>query len=229
MKVYIGFDSREREACRVAHSSLLDVTCGELEPEFLDVEKLQAQGLLTRPVDHRDGQDYDLVSNAPQSTRFAVSRFLVPILCQQGPALFVDGDVVFREDPRRMLPASNYAVRVVRHSHQPVDPYKMVNQHQTVYPRKNWSSVMLFNCDHAANRRLSLRDVNERPGRDLHQFYWLHDSEIGVLDPRWNWLVGEQPEPSLGQGIAHFTRGGPWLPGWKRAEYDDIWMKAATK
>ena len=232
MKIYIGHDPREREACRVAHKTLLEVTNGELVAEFLDVEKLQAQGLLTRPVDQRDGQDYDLVSNAPQSTRFAVSRFLVPILCQQGHALFVDGDVVFREDPRNMLNGvgghnTGAAVHVVKHDHRPRDQYKMVNQQQVQYPFKNWSSVMLFDCDHPANRRLSLRDVNERPGRNLHAFYWLQDSEIGSLDARWNWLAGEQPEPSPGQGIVHFTRGGPWLPGWKRAEHDDIWLAAA--
>lgn len=229
MKVYIGFDEREDEACRVARDSLLEVTNGELMPEFLSIGKLQAQGLLTRPIDQR-GHDYDLVSNAPQSTRFAVSRFLVPILCQQGPALFVDGDVVFREDPRQTLNETLFtvhAVHVVKHRHQPKDLYKMVNQVQNVYPRKNWSSVMLFNCDHPANRRLSLRDVNERPGRDLHAFYWLHDSEIGELDVRWNWLVGEQPEP-VGGGIAHFTRGGPWLQGWVPAEHDDIWKEAAA-
>lgn len=230
MKVYIGFDEREAEACLVARKSLLEVTNGDLMPEFLDVRKLQAQGLFTRPVDHR-GQDYDLVSNAPQSTRFAVSRFLVPILCQQGYALFVDGDVVFLEDPRKMRRFVRPwdAVAVVKHDHRPFDMYKMVNQKQTVYPRKNWSSVMLFNCDHEAHRRLSLHDVNNRPGRDLHAFYWLHDDEISELEPEWNWLVGEQPVPPPGRGIAHFTRGGPWLPGWVPAEHDDIWLKAAGK
>lgn len=232
MKVYIGYDEREHRAVEVAVKSLRCVA-PDLEPELLCSHKLAAQGLLTRVSDHRGGQDYCLVSNAPKSTRFAISRFLTPILCQQGFALFTDCDVVFREDPREMLTEVNahFAVSVVKHSYVPAPGLKMVNQTNPVYGRKNWSSVMLFNCDHAANCRLSLRDVNERRGLDLHQFYWLSDYEIGELDPRWNWLVGEQPPlpeaVAIGGGIAHFTRGGPWLPGWQGAEYDDLWLEAA--
>jgi hypothetical protein len=85
--------------------------------------------------------------------------------------------------------------------------------------------VMLWNCDHPANQRLTLQDVNERPGRDLHRFYWLNDSEIGALPPEWNWLVGVQPKPAAPQ-IAHFTLGGPFTPGWKGAEHDEIWAEA---
>jgi hypothetical protein len=101
----------------------------------------------------------------------------------------------------------------------------MVNQQQTIYPRKNWSSVMLFNCNHPANRRLTLHDINNRPGRDLHAFYWLHDEEIGTLNPRWNWLVNEQERP-LDVAIAHFTNGGPWIAGWIPAPFDDLWLEA---
>jgi hypothetical protein len=228
VKIYIGYDEREAAAAERAAQSLRRVA-PDLEPEFLCAAKLYDQGLLTRPVDQRGGQDYDIVSNAPCSTRFAISRFLTPLLCQQGMALFVDSDVVFREDPRVMLRevSARNAVNVVRHDYAPSGQWKMVNQQQVPYARKNWSSVMLFNCDHAANRRLSLRDVNERPGRGLHAFCWLHDNEIGGLHGRWNWLVGEQEEPPEGGGIAHFTLGGPWLPGWVPAPHDDIWLGAA--
>lgn len=231
MKVYIGYDEREAEAVRVAAKTLREVTNGEIEPEFLRADKLAAHGLLTRVSDHRGGQDYDLVSNAPKSTRFAVSRFMVPLLCQSGWALFVDCDMVFMRDPREMLAeaqAQAYpsAVYVVQHNHVPTEKWKMVNQAQTTYPRKNWSSVMLFNGDHLANRRLTLHDVNNRPGRDLHAFYWLHDQEIGRLDPAWNWLVNVQDRPEK-LGIAHFTLGGPFNEGWKPAEHDEIWLEAA--
>jgi len=228
MKVYIGYDEREHEAARVAAKTLREVSGGELEPEFLCAPKLADQGLLWRVADHRGGQDYDLVSNAPKSTRFAISRFLAPLLCQDGFALFVDCDMVFLEDPRNMLReiSAEHAVNVVKHDHRPTERWKMVNQAQTSYPRKNWSSVMLFNCAHAANRRLSLRDVNERPGRDLHALYWLHDAEIGALDERWNWLVNVQDKPER-VGIAHFTLGGPFTTGWGGAKHDDLWLAAA--
>jgi hypothetical protein len=226
-KVYIGYDSREAEAARVAAKTLREVTRGQIEPTFLRADRLREQGLLTRPVDDR-GQRYDIVSNAPASTEFAISRFLTPILAQEGWALFVDCDVVFREDPREMLGevSAEHAVSVVKHATGgAASGTKMDGQVQTSYARKNWSSVMLFNADHPANRRLSLRDVNERPGRDLHAFYWLHDSEIGSLAPRWNWLVNVEGECQ--DGIAHFTLGGPFTPGWTGAQHDDIWLEAA--
>jgi hypothetical protein len=88
---------------------------------------------------------------------------------------------------------------------------------------------MLFNCDHPANRRLSLDDVNHRPGRDLHAFYWLHDDEIGELPGEYNWLVGLQPEPECPK-IVHYTLGtpdmvpesehaGPWWEILKRGRF----------
>lgn len=231
MKVYIGFDEREADAAHVARKTLLEVTNGELVPEFLCLPKLHDQGLLTRPTDYRGGRDYDMHSNAPASTRFAISRFLTPLLAQQGFALFVDCDVVFREDPRNMLREihSKHAVSAVKHADGGgwSGCTKMGGQTQTSYNRKNWSSVTLYNCDHIANRRLSLRDVNERPGRDLHRFYWLNDHEIGDLDVRWNHLVGVTSDPLPEGGILHYTLGGPWIKDWGGGAHDDIWKAAS--
>lgn len=225
MRVYIGYDQSEVAAYQAACKSFY--TLSDLKHEPLDADSLRAKGLLTRSVDHR-GQMYDLPSNAPCSTEFAISRFLVPILCQSGWALFVDCDVIFLTDPADMLFEADpsKAVMVVKHDHEGAG-VKMGGMIQTAYARKNWSSVMLFNCDHPANRRLSLRDVNERPGRDLHGFYWLHDSEIGELRSEWNWLVNVQDKPALPR-IAHFTLGGPWIDGWSSAEHDDLWLGVAN-
>lgn len=233
MRVIIGWDSKEPEAGRVAAKSLKDVS--GLEAEFLRAEDMRAKGLFTRLEDTR-GQRFDLASGAPCSTEFSNLRFLVPLLGLQGPVLFVDCDVVFLTDPRKMLDErmsrvrdwQNFAVSVVQHNYRPHTLHKMVTQAQTVYSRKNWSSVMLFNCDHPANRRLTLWDVNNRLGRNLHNFYWLHDSEIGELTRGWNWLVGEQEKPDP-LHIAHFTLGGPFTPGWHGAEHDDLWNAAAGK
>lgn len=228
MRVFIGYDEREHAAAVVAKSTLAAVS--GIEAEFLVVEKLAAAGLLSRVSDHRGGQMYDLVSNAPKSTKFAISRFLTPILCQEGWALFTDCDMVFLRNPMDMLQEiePGRAVYVVQHAYRPSTAIKMDNQAQVNYPRKNWSSVMLFDCGHPANRRLSVHDINARPGRDLHAFYWLADNEIGSLDPAWNWLVNEQPRPSS-LGIAHFTLGGPWLPGWESKPHDDLWLEAAGR
>lgn len=226
MRVYIGHDAREQAAVDVALRTLLKVS--GIEAELLCADRLRDAGMLSRVSDHRGAQHYDLVSNAPKSTSFAVSRFLTPLLCQGGWALFADCDVVFRRDPREMLREiePGKAVYVVKHEHVPASETKMVDQLQTAYPRKNWSSVMLFAVDHPANRRLSLHDINTRPGRDLHRMYWLSDDEIGSLDPAWNWLVDCQPRP-VGLAIAHMTLGGPWLPGWSGGSFDAEWLKEA--
>ena len=219
--MYIGWDAAEEAAYEVAANSLHQT--GGYMAEPLKADKLQAQGLYWRSVDRR-GQMYDLPSSAPCSTDFAATRFLVPIICQSGWALFTDCDVVFLDDVWQMMEYADptKAVCVVKHRHEGSGT-KMNGMVQTNYQRKNWSSVMLFNCDHPSNKRLSLRDINERPGRDLHAFYWLDDSEIGELPPEWNWLVNVEPQPAEPK-IAHFTNGGPWIPNWKPAPHDELWL-----
>lgn len=221
----MGYDEREAEAYRVAVRSLAKFTKTEVTP--IDSARLASSGLFRRPLDRR-GRMYDLYSNAPCSTEFAISRFLTPMLAQTGWALFVDCDVVFRGSPLAMPLDDSKAVMVVKHRPLPAEGTKMDDQAQQAYGRKNWSSVVLFNCDHPANRRLTLQDVNERPGRDLHAFYWLHDDEIGELPAEWNWLVNVTPKPGDPK-ICHFTNGGPWLPDWRGAPYDELWLEAAGR
>lgn len=225
MKVFIGYDPREHSAAMVAQASLW--RSSGIRPTLLVEEDLRARGLLWRPVDRR-GTMHDIVSNADQSTEFAISRFLVPII-SNGWVLFTDCDMLFLRDVHNIMAFADpmKAVLVVKHNHQPTETVKMDGQLQLTYPRKNWSSVMLLNCDHPANRRLTLHDVNTRPGRDLHAFYWLHDSEIGELPAGWNWLVNVQPRPAE-VSIAHFTLGGPFTPGWKGAPHDELWQAHAV-
>lgn len=227
LDLYIGYDPAEQAAYDALVNSLNMYSI--IKPKPLDEERLRASGLYTRPIDKR-GQYYDMLSNAPCSTEFATSRFLTPLLCQSGWAMFIDCDMVFNCDPIEILLHADRskAVMVVKHEHEGAEKSKMCGMAQTVYNRKNWSSVMLFNCDHPANRRLSLRDVNERPGRDLHQFYWLNDDEIGELPNDWNWLVGVQPKPESPK-LCHFTLGGPWFKDWEPQEHDDIWYKYGGK
>lgn len=228
LKCYIGYDSSEAEAYRVAADTLRR-TSG-LEAEALDSVALRERGLLYRPVDTRGDKRYDLISNAPASTDFAISRFLVPLLCQGGWALFTDCDVVYLRDVHDLLAVADerYAVQVVKHNYTPSSDTKMNDEVQLRYARKNWSSVILVNASHRANRRLSLHDVNTRTGLWLHTFSWLHDSEIGELPAEWNCLVNEVPLPAK-PALLHFTRGGPWIHGWQPAEHDELWLKARSE
>lgn len=230
MKVFIGWDEREQEAYEVAEHSLRAQASCDVDVEPLKAEELFQRRMLWRPITTAVRQVRDHLSDAPQSTEFATSRFLVPLLHRTGWALFTDCDVVFLGDVAELEQYCDpkYAVLCVKHNHRPAAETKMDGQIQTAYPRKNWSSVCLWNCDHVANARLDLGMVNWWPGILLHRFSWLKDEEIGELPPEWNWLVGEQPRPENPK-IAHFTSGGPWLPDWGKHDHDEVWLDAKTK
>jgi hypothetical protein len=224
MRVYIGHDHREEHAYGVAESTARAFDC-DVQPLYED--RLRLAGILTRPKDTR-GQHFDFASGAPQATDFAIARFAVVMLAHSGWALFADCDVVFMRDPREVMRYADptKAVHCVKHRQYELTPLKMDGQAQTQYHRKLWSSVMLFNCDHEANRRLNLTTLNAWPGRDLHAFRWLHDEEIGDLPPEANWLVGLQPKPAE-PIIAHYTLGVPGMPDRDATEHDHIWNNAA--
>ncbi len=163
------------------------------------------------------------------STGHAIARFLVPALCHfEGWALFTDGDVLFRADVGQLFAAADpeKAVQVVQHQHAPTHAEKMDGQIQTRYLRKNWSSVLLFQCAHRANQALTIELVNTVPGRDLHRFCWLSDDLIGSLDPRWNWLAGHSSS-TIDPALVHFTEGVPDMAGYEHQPYSDEWYAYA--
>lgn len=224
LRVYVGHEAREQRSFNIAMAT---ASAQGFVPEPLYEDRLRASGLLTRPTDRR-GQMWDLTSNAPQATAFAVARFFTPLLAHTGWALCVDCDMVFLRHARelRQLADPRYAVMVVKHNVGAVSGTKMDGQVQTSYPRKLWSAVTLWNVDHPANRRLNLTTLNSWPGRDLHAFGWLAVDEIGELPMEWNWLVGMQDKPSA-PAIAHFTLGTPELL--PNCEHAEIWEQAAKE
>lgn len=163
--------------------------------------------------------------HALQSTEFSFSRFLVPFLCNyEGQALFMDVDMMVTRDIVELFQCHNdrYAVSVVKHDYTPNGTVKFLDQPQTPYPRKNWSSVMLFNNPQC--RDLNPRTVNTQTGLDLHRFTWLHDSQIGELSSTWNFLVGEQEMPDEVPANIHWTLGGPWFAETRNAPYAGLWF-----
>lgn len=228
LNVFIGYDSREPDAFTVAALSLLRTS--RIHAQALREWEMRRLGVFTRPICYLDGLMVDMISGLHQSTEFSLTRFLVPLLAPGGWALFTDCDVVFLRDVNELVSRADptKAVMVVQHDHAPSTETKMDGQLQRRYPRKNWSSVMLWNLDHPANKRLTTHEVNTWHRDELHLFGWLDDSEIGKLPPEWNWLVGEQPKPA-NPAIAHFTLGGPFTPGWPGAEHDEIWLEAAGR
>lgn len=215
-----GWEPREALGFQVAQFSAIRRTTQPLRFTPLMEKALRYNGLYRRPHETRGGQLWCPISHAPMATSFANSRFLVPWLAQGDWALFCDlADMLFLADPAEVfgLADPNYAVHVVKREHVPSERTKMDAQAQTVYPRKNWSSVVLWNLGHPANVRLTLQMVNELPGRDLHAFCWLADHEIGDLPTAWNWLAGTDPVGIEDSGttpkLLHYTEGTPELLG----------------
>jgi hypothetical protein len=222
--IWVGFDSRQQLAYDVCLHSMRAPP--GIPVRGLYLQELRMVGLYTRPTEQRGGQLWDVISDAPMSTEFAISRFLVPHLARTGWAAFMDCDMLVRGHIGDLFLQGNEdkAVMVVKHDHKPLADTKMDGQMQTLYKRKNWSSMMLFNCDHPSNRKLTVDMINTLPGRDLHRFCWLRDDEIGSLDHCWNYLVGHTPE-SVDPEIVHFTDGGPWMEGYESVPYAEEWRQ----
>jgi len=238
--IWIGWDPREAAAFAVARSSIKRRLSQPIPISGLVLDDLMDAGLYKRPTTTKINAEgrvemVDLLSARPDydgriATQHANARFLVPHLAKSGWALFMDGDMLARGNLARVFDRLDpkYAVYCVKHDHRPVDGIKMDGQVQTNYSRKNWSSLAIFNCDHAANKALTLEAVNTLPGRDLHRFCWLHDDQIGELDPKWNFLVGHT-DPSIDPDLVHFTDGVPDMPGYENVPYADEWRAELRK
>lgn len=226
LSIFIGYDPRpaEIQAYAVARTSIERRLSSILPIRPIILSKMRRDGLYTRPTEKRNGRLWDVISGAPMSTEFAISRFLTPTLAREGFALFMDADMLVRTNIHKLFSEIDRtkAVSVVQHNYDPGNGVKMDNQIQTSYGRKNWSSVMVFNCDHPSVKALSLDVVNEAKGLWLHQFGWLRDDEIGALDPKWNYLVGHS-DPSIDPAIVHFTDGTPTMEGYENSEYASEW------
>ena len=216
-KIFVGWDSREDVAYQVAKYSA-EQRSNNIEVIPLKQEELREQELYTRDIDKL------------ASTEFTFTRFLVPKLMNyNGWALFMDCDIIFLESPDKLFDQvdDRYAVMCAKHDYTPKPGLKMDGQQQTVYPRKNWSSVVLFNCGHKSNKKLTTKLVNdpETTGAYLHRFSWLKDEEIGEISHEWNWLAGWYTENDDGYPKAiHYTEGGPWFENYVNCPLAEHWQ-----
>jgi lipopolysaccharide biosynthesis glycosyltransferase len=207
LRVFIGWDSREAECADILAYSIRKHSSIPVDIRYLKLDDLA----LDRPRDPL------------QSTEFTYSRFLVPYLCEyQGTAVFMDCDMVCLGDIRELaeLEMTGLALRVVQHDYQPTAATKMDGAVQTVYPRKNWSSLMLMNC---AELTLWTREVvDTKSGAYLHRFQDVPDEKIGEIPKTWNTLDWMDEQTKL----IHYTSGGPWFEQCKDHPYGAAWLQA---
>jgi len=207
MKIFIGWDSREAECADVLAASLRKHASIPLDITYLKLDEL----------------DFDRSADPLQSTEFTYTRFLVPSLCRfQGKAVFMDCDMLCLGDIRELdeLPMGELALRVVKHDHRPKESTKMDGRPQTSYPRKNWSSLMLMNCE-----RLTLWSkqlVAHETGAFLHRFQGIDDALIGDIPKTWNTLDWMNADTKL----IHYTSGGPWFEECLDHPHAAIWLEA---
>lgn len=212
-QIYIGYDPKEAIAFHtLAHSiqrrSSIPLTIAPLMQS-------QLKGIYAR------------ARGPTESTEFSLTRFLVPALsAYRGWSLFMDCDMLCRVDIAELVAIAqgrdDKAVLLCKHDYTPGPSRKFLNQVQSVYPRKNWSSVMLFNNARCA--ALTPQYVNTATGLDLQRFAWLDDSAIGELPLEWNWLVGEYKH-SPDAKIVHFTIGGPYFEDYRGCDYAEEWFE----
>jgi hypothetical protein len=230
MDIIVGWDARQPVGAELFAFSAMRRTSVPLPRPWPLMEKaLRHQGLYRRPHERRGSQLWCPISDAPLSTPFANSRFLVPWIAKGQWALYADGvDMMFYDDPAELfaLADERYAIQVVKMAYTPTVTVKMDGQAQTSYERKGWSSLVLWNLDHPAHRQLTLADVNERPGRDLHGFFWLADDEIGALPASWNYLIDAEGQGDGQPQLLHYTLGTPEIAaGRVSAPWKDVWLK----
>lgn len=202
IQVYIGYDPVEPVAYHTLIHSIL--TRSSLPVQIIGLNLNYLKGL-TR------------IREENQSSAFSFSRWLVPYLNNyEGWAIYMDCDMLCLADIAELWKLRNFdhIVQVVKHIHVPKTTEKYLGNKQIGYDRKNWSSMMMFNCGECKN--LTYEVVNTAPGLWLHQFEWLDNTDswaIGSLPINWNYLVGYNSRDMLHEDpkIIHFTEGGPWL------------------
>lgn len=209
--VYIGYDPREAIAFHTCANSII---------------RHASQPVAIIPVALNLFRDYN-ETHTDGSNHFIYTRFLVPHLQEySGWAIFIDGDMIVRDDIVKLweLQNSYMDVMVVKHDYKTRMPIKYLGAPNEDYPRKNWSSVILWNCNSFPNRQLTPEFVQRATGSELHRFSWLDDSRIGELPPEWNWLPDEYGVNKDAK-LLHYTLGTPCFQEFADTPQGDEWHR----
>ena len=215
IRLTIGFDQRESVAYHTFTQSIIEKA--SLPVAFIPLAINTLKGYKETHTD--------------KSNDFIYSRFLTPYLTDfSGWAIFADGDMVCQRDIKELwdLKDETKAVMVVKHDYQTKALKKYLGNKNENYPRKNWSSVILWNCKHPKHKILTPDFIAKQTGKYLHRFSWLDDNDIGELPKEWNWLAIEYPENRQAK-LIHYTLGTPCFKDYKNSEMSDIWHETQQR
>lgn len=208
----VGFDQREATAYHTFVQSVIEKS--SIPVRFLP---LNINSLSTYNETHSDG-----------SNEFIYSRFLVPHLMNfKGWAIYADGDMICVEDIKKLwdLRDEKFAVQVIKHDYKTKISEKYWGNKNENYPRKNWSSVVIWNCGHKKHKILTPNFIQKQTGAFLHRFNWLDDKEIGEIDIKWNWLALEYEEKD-DINLIHYTIGTPCFEEYSNKPFSSYWKKS---
>jgi len=209
--IFVGYDPREAIAYHTCINSII---------------RNSSRPVAIIPIALNLFKDYE-ETHTDGSNHFIYTRFLVPHLMQySGWAIFIDGDMIVRGDIAELwdLQNSYMDVMVVKHDYTTRMPVKYLGAKNEDYPRKNWSSVILWNCNSFPNRRLTPEFVQKSTGSELHRFSWLDDERIGELPKEWNWLPDEYG-PNANAKLLHYTLGTPCFHEFADTPQGDEWHR----
>jgi len=211
INIFIGYDHREAIAYHVCANSII---------------RHSSKPISFMPLALNNMQDYQ-ETHTDGSNHFIYSRFLVPHLMEyKGWAIFMDGDMLVRDDIEKLwaLRDDSKAVMVVKHDYKTKMTEKYLGAKNENYPRKNWSSVILWNCGHAANKEVTPEFIENATGAQLHRFTWLSDDLIGELPKVWNWLPDELGANQDAK-LLHYTLGTPSFHDFATTPMGDEWHR----
>ena len=212
--IIVGFDQREAVDYHTFTQSVIEKST--VPVRFLP---LSINSLSDYNEKHKDG-----------SNDFIYSRFLVPHLMNfKGWAIYADGDMICLEDIKKLWNQrnNNYAVQVVKHDYQTKIEKKYFGNKNENYPRKNWSSLILWNCEHEDHKILTPDFIEKQSGAFLHRFSWIKDEKIGELEKEWNWLALEYEEKES-INLIHYTIGTPCFKEYSNTSLSSFWKKSFT-
>ena len=211
MRIFIGHDSRHKQASKVCKQSILNYW-PDADITYLDKAKLKEIGMYGR-------KDVD-----GESTEFSFTRFYVPLICNyKGIAMFCDNDFLWKCDPRKLRKYINKKpLAVVKHEDYDVIEDKMDGVKNKAYPKKNWSSLMIFRCNQFKNK-LNKEYLDNATPAQLHEFHFINENNISSIPKEYNCLVGHYDCENA--KALHYTNGGPWFDEYKYSEHANEWWK----
>jgi len=209
--IFIGYDPREAIAFHTCVNSII---------------RHASQPVSIMPLALNNFQDYT-ETHTDGSNQFIYSRFLVPYLMDYtGQAIFIDGDMLVRSDIVELWKLRDLGkdVMVVKHNYKTKMTTKYLGSKNEDYPRKNWSSVMIFNCNNYPTKKLTPEYIQKSTGAHLHRFEWTTDDRVGELPPEWNWLPDEYG-PNSDAKLLHYTLGTPCFHDFATTPMADEWHR----